>query len=188
MQQLAGGLSQVSSGLSQIGIEVPEGVTIMVNAMQGLVSIINGVQTIMSLLQGTAIPANIAAINANTMATYALASAQAYDSAVDTAETAAKIVEAGAMIAMMKNGGIVKAAYGYAVPGTHYSGDTTPILANAGELILNRAQQGNLASQLEDTKPESPSSTRPYVTGEDIFLGLNNYLKAAGLGEIVTTR
>lgn len=188
MQQLAGGLSQVSSGLSQIGIEVPEGVTIMVNTMQGLVSIINGVQTIMSLLQGAAIPANIAAINANTMATYALASAQAYDSAVDTAETAAKIVEAGAMIAMMKNGGIVKAAYGYAVPGTHYSGDTTPILANAGELILNRAQQGNLVSQLEDTKPESPSSARPYVTGEDIFLGLSNYLKAAGLGEIVTTR
>lgn len=188
MQQLAGGLSQVSSGLSQIGIEVPEGVTIMVNTMQGLVSIINGAQTIMSLLQGTAIPANIAAINANTMATYTLASAQAYGSAVDTAETFAKVVEAGAMIAMMKNGGIVKAAYGYAVPGTHYSGDTTPILANAGELILNRAQQGNLASQLEDTKPESPSSARPYVTGEDIFLGLSNYLKAAGLGEIVTTR
>ena len=188
-RELLSGLSQVSNGLQQIGVEVPDGINTMINTMQGLMSVINGVQTIMSLLQGTAIPANITAINANTAATYTLASAQAYDSAVDSAGTAAKVVEAGITIAaLMNNGGIVpKAAHGYAVPGNNYSGDTTPILANAGELILNRAQQGNLASQLEDGRPESPAISRPYVTGEDIYLGLNNYLKGAGLGEIVTT-
>ena len=31
-------------------------------------------------------------------------------------------------------------------------------------------------------------SSQPYVTGEMIYLGLNNYLKANGYGEIVTSK
>ena len=44
--------------------------------------------------------------------------------------------------------GISKRAADGFVGGNNYSGDLIPIAVNSGELILNRAQQGNLASQL----------------------------------------
>lgn len=40
-------------------------------------------------------------------------------------------------------------AHGGTIEGSTYSGDQIPIMANAGEVILNRAQAGNVASQLE---------------------------------------
>jgi hypothetical protein len=60
-------------------------------------------------------------------------------------------------------------------------------MANAGELILSKTQQSTLAQELE-RGDEDGIGGLPYVTGETIFLGLNNYLKANGYGEVVTTR
>ena len=77
-------------------------------------------------------------------------------------------------------------AEGGIVSGHHFSNDQIPIMANAGEIVLNRAQQGNLASQLESSG--SAGEAHPYVTGEMIYLGLTNYLKRRGLGEIVTSK
>ena len=93
-----------------------------------------------------------------------------------------------AAVAMAHGGVVPHAAQGYAVPGRHYSGDVTPIMANAGELVLNRAQQGNLASQLQESDHQTSAPARPYVTGQDIFLGLNNYLTGSGQGEIITSK
>lgn len=85
------------------------------------------------------------------------------------------------------NGGIVgHAAGGYFVPGNSYSGDNIPIMANAGEVVLNRAQTGVLASALSEQS--APSTSTPYVSGEKIYLGMENYLKRIGRGEIVTSR
>ncbi len=75
-----------------------------------------------------------------------------------------------------ENGGMVK--------GNSYSGDNTPIMANAGEVVLTRAQQGNLASQLEG------AATNVHVTGEvhgtKLFLVMSRALKVANKGELVT--
>ena len=75
-----------------------------------------------------------------------------------------------------ENGGEIK--------GNSYSGDNIPIMANAGEVVLTRAQQGNLASQLEG------AATNVHVTGEvhgtKLFLVMNRALKVANKGEIVT--
>ena len=94
----------------------------------------------------------------------------------------------GTFLGIFHNGGIVPhAANGYYVQGNSYSGDTTPILANAGELILNKSSQSTLAAQLQNRDSQQPAGA-PYVTGEMIFLGLNNYLKSTGRGEMMTSR
>ncbi len=189
-KQLVGGLSEVTSGLKQVGFEVPAGVENVVNAMQGFISIVNGFKTIITILNGATVPTQIAALNQNTLAVLGNTAVHGASSTAEAAEAAMTAIKIVGTVAMMANyGGIVpRAASGYAVSGTHYSGDVTPVLANAGEVILNRAQQGNLATQLEEGKLESPSFSRPYVTGQDIYLGLNNYLLGAGLGELVTTK
>ena len=70
------------------------------------------------------------------------------------------------------------------VSGSSFSGDNIPIMANAGEVVLTRAQQGNLAAQLQG------SSNNVHVTGElrgeSIYLAVNRSLKRRGKGELVT--
>lgn len=84
------------------------------------------------------------------------------------------------------NGGVIHAASGMIVPGNYYSGDMVPSMVESGELILNRAQQGAVASQLQDNQRRAPQI--PYVSGENIYAGLSNYLRRIGAGEIVTWR
>ena len=95
---------------------------------------------------------------------------------------------ATSFIPFFANSGIVpRAADGYYVPGSRMSGDTTPVLANAGEVILNRAAQGNLVSALSDSQSNADVG-QPYVSGEHLFLVINNHLRRLGRGEIATTK
>jgi hypothetical protein len=54
--------------------------------------------------------------------------------------------------------------------------------------VLNRAQQNNLANALEGGNNTTIDNRQPYVNGELIYLGLNNYLKRTGRGEIVVSK
>lgn len=191
MQKLTSGLSSVTSGLQQMGIELPDGVQKVLGGMQGLMSVIQGVQTIISLFSTTTATAQIAATTGNT----AMLTANA--TALGALATAISFNSATNMIPFLANGGIVpKAANGIVVPGNSFSGDRLrmPILdgggmigVNSGEVILNRAQQGNLAAQLEGGGMAGGGVMQPYVDGEKIFLGMNNTSKRMGRGEIVTT-
>lgn len=79
-------------------------------------------------------------------------------------------------------------AEGGIVPGNNYS-DGLIAHVSSGELILNKAQQNSIASQLTQGNGDGEGlSAHPYVSGEMIFLGVNNYLRRMGRGEIVTTR
>ena len=67
--------------------------------------------------------------------------------------------------------------------------DAVPSLLTSGEVVLNRAQQGNIVSQMMDSRMNGGAASTPsYVRGEDIWLGVNNFLKRSGRGEIVTSR
>ena len=186
-EEIVSGMSQVSSGLDRMGIELPQAVQDGVNTMQGMIQTINGIQAIAHGL-GTTAPALIQAAATGVQSAIALLiQALNLNTASNSAAATSNVAETAIDILMAHGGVIPHAALGFAIPGTHYSGDTTPILANAGELILNKAQQGNLASQLQSDQTQ-PSSSRPYVSGQDIFLGTNNYLKGIGQGGLVTTR
>lgn len=96
------------------------------------------------------------------------------------------IITIGQAFHWFANGGVVRAANG-AVPGNHFSGDVTPIMANAGEVVLNRAQAGVLAASLE-AGDRGGGYTPSHVTGEQIWIALNAYTKRTGRGELVTWR
>ena len=96
--------------------------------------------------------------------------------------------QVGTFLGIFHNGGIVPhAANGYYVPGNRFSGDTTPVLANAGELILNKAAQSSIASQLEGVNSMQNMKLEAIVTGEQIRLALNNNGRRTGRGEYVQT-
>ena len=60
-------------------------------------------------------------------------------------------------------------------------------MANAGELVLNKSQQGNLASQLSGGGMQN-MKLDAVITGEQIRLVLNNNGRRTGRGEYVQTK
>ena len=94
----------------------------------------------------------------------------------------------GTVLGLFRNGGIVPhAATGLMVPGNDFS-DSTPVMVSSGELILNKAQQNAVAQGLQEERGRGDYSSTPYVDGEKIYLGMNNFLRRSGRGEIVTSR
>lgn len=97
------------------------------------------------------------------------------------------IAGADAIIPFAHGGTVPHAANGFFVPGTHLSGDVTPILANAGEVILNKSQQNNLAPQLTGGGLQN-LRLEAVVSAEQILLASNNRGLRTGRGEIVQSR
>jgi hypothetical protein len=126
---------------------------------QGLKDVMGGIQGVISILTGiSTIVSAIQAINA-----------------------------ADAIIPFARGGIVPHAADGYFVPGNNFSGDVTPIMANAGELILNKSSQNNLASFIQEAEGRGRSGNGlARVSGEQIWIALNAYTKRTGQGEIVT--
>lgn len=162
--KMTGGITSIASGIEQMGVELPQGFKDTISAMQGITSILTGIAALVGIIQ-----------------------------------TVQNIQTARAMIPFFSNGGLIgKAAEGMLIPGNSYSGDHLRmpvdggagwIGVNSGELILNRAQQNSIAGQLTAAERGGGGyQGTPYVEGEKIFLGINNYLRRSGRGEIVTSR
>ena len=166
------GVSSIKSGIEGMGIELPEEVDEAIRVIQSAMSIIQGVQAVISAFSTTVESANTAAIIANTVALTALTTAVTADTAVSA-------------IPLLARGGIAHAANGF-IGGNTFSGDQIPIMVNAGELILNKAQQGNLASQLQGGGMQN-LQLEAVVRGEDLRFIINSNGRRTGRGEIVTT-
>jgi hypothetical protein len=105
-------------------------------------------------------------------------------SGIATIVMAIEALTAADTIIPFAHGGVVHAANGF-VQGNNYSGDMIPAALNAGELVLNKAQQGNLASQLQGAGLGGVNMVGE-ISGEAIKIVLNRHLKRTGQGEIVT--
>ena len=172
--KLTGGLSSVTSGLKAVGVDIPKEVDQVVGVINGVSQVISGIGTLISLFGAGAMTANTTAVSLNTVAIGGLIAALEFNTASN-------------FIPFFANGGIVPhAANGYFVGGNSFSGDNTPIMANAGELVLSKSQQGVLASMLTDEE-RGGGNAQPYLDGEKIYLGLQAYMRRSGLGEIVTS-
>ena len=86
-----------------------------------------------------------------------------------------------ATIASIKN-----ASRGYSeggkIKGAHSTGDMIPIMANAGEIVLNAGQQRNIAASLAGNQGGTVDLA---LRGDQIVGCINNYGRGHGLGKIV---
>ena len=124
---------------------------------QGMKDVVNGIQGVISILTG-----------------------------ISSIITAIQTISTANLFKVFAGGGVVRAAGGF-VSGNNYSGDMVPALLNSGEVVLNRAQQGNLVSQLsESQRTRGPQLAQ--VSGEQIYIAMSNYLRRSGKGEMVTWR
>ena len=155
--KITSGVSSIAGGIQQMGIELPQELQNVLGVMTGISSILSGMAAILTLIE------------------------------IDT-KVAATAATVDNFTPFFARGGIVPhAANGYFVPGNNFSGDVTPIMANAGELILNKSSQNNLASFIQEAEGRGRSGNGlARVSGEQIWIALNAYTKRTGQGEIVT--
>ena len=189
--KLTGGLSSVASGLKAVGVDIPKEVDQVVGVINGASQVISGIGTLISLFGTGAMTANTTAVGLNTAAIGGLIAALEFN----TATNFIPFFAGGGIVAAFAHGGLIgRAAGGMLIPGNSFSGDNLRlpvdggrgmIGVNSGELILNRSQQNNLASQLEGGAAAA-ERTQPFINGEQIYLGLQAYMRRSGLGEIVT--
>lgn len=105
--------------------------------------------------------------------------------AITTAINATQEVQtAVSFIPGLHTGGLLRAATGTVVPG-NFGFDAVPSLLTSGELVLNKAQQNALASQLEDSGINGLHIVGE-LEGEKIILVANRTFRRKGEGEIVT--
>jgi hypothetical protein len=75
-------------------------------------------------------------------------------------------------------------AEGGMVKGNTYSGDQIPIMANAGEVVLNKSQQATLAQNLQGNGGNL--RVTGVLQGRTLLMVVENELKSQGKGEIAT--
>jgi hypothetical protein len=156
---------------------------------QAAASAIQAVGSAMTAIEDPA--AKVLGTIAQAVATMALSYAEAAHSKTVTGTGWGWIAFAATGLATMLSSiaAIKSAPKGFAnggiVPGGSFSGDnlrTSDYGVNSGELILNRAQQDNIAAQLQGGGMQNLNLTAT-VTGEQIRLALNNTGRRTGNGE-----
>ena len=148
---MLGGINNIVGGLQGLGLEIPKELQGVIGGIQGLMSIVTGIAAILSIIQTL--------------------------QAIQTTESTIKSIPVVGWL--LAQGGVVHAASGYEVPGNYYSGDQVPALLNSGELVLNKAQQGNLASQLQGNGLQN-MNIAGRIKGTDIILSIDRSLKLEG--------
>ena len=154
---------------------------------------IGAVGNAMSGLKNPAI--DIMTVIGQSIATIALAYAQnlAKDKTTSGNIWAFIAAAAAATISMATTIASIHSSTGYAqggiVKGNSYSGDNIyggpDAMVNAGELVLTKAQQSTLASQLQDGGMRNINLSGR-VVGEDIFISADRYARRSGRGSILT--
>ena len=78
---------------------------------------------------------------------------------------------------------MVHAANGFngTVPGNMMSGDQVPAMLDSGELVLNRAQQGNLLAQLNQSSGRTTVQGETRIEADEMVLLIKNGASRKGI-------
>lgn len=139
----------------------------------------------------TATTTNTTATVTNTTAATTNTAAKSGEAIADATAQGAKVPWPGTIAAIASAVAAVVAALalikGHAqggfVGGRSFSGDNVLTRLNSGELVLNRAQQGNLAAQLDDAANLRDLRLSAVLDGEDLRLSINTNARRMGYGE-----
>lgn len=196
LSSLGSSLNSVSSGLKNLGVTIPKEVDDVIGYIQAVSSVIQGVQTIISLFATSSQALNTAAVSSNTISlgvNTGMMAALIAALKINTATNFFGLANGGIVPAFAQGGLIGRAAGGLMIPGKSFSGDNLRmpvdggrgwIGVNSGELILNKAQQDNLASQLADSAMGGINLSAT-ISGEDIRLAMSNEADRWNNGEMV---
>ena len=151
----------------------------------------SAVQSVGSALQNIEDPgAKVAGLIGQAIANIALGFAQATAAASAGGPVAWIAAIVGGMATMISTIEAIHSATGFSeggmVQGSTFSGDKIPAMLNAGEVVLNRAQAGNLASQLQGGGLQN-LHLEASVSGTQLRFVLNNESQVRGRGQYVTT-
>ena len=174
MAKGVGALANIAGAFQSMGVELPEGLTKTISVIQSLITVIQGVQTLISVFSTGSQTANTAAVTASTVATTALTTAMWANVGTN-------------FIPFFSHGGVAGHAANGFIGGNNYSGDMLPIAVNSGELILNRAQQGNLASQLSGVAMSAKKLSWK-VNAKDMEFILNHHASDTSRGRYLTSK
>jgi hypothetical protein len=169
--------------------ELTSGANTVKVSWQDAAAAIQSVGQAFSMIENPA--AKVVGIIGQAIATIALGFAQATTQAAAGGPFAWIAAIAGGLgtmittIAAIKQATAGSYADGGIIPGNNHN-DGLIANVSSGELILNAAQQRNVVNALYGQR--AGGNSQPYVNAETIVLGVNNYYRRIGRGEIVTTR
>ena len=155
------------------------------SAWQNAVAAVNNVGSALQQIEDPA--AKVSGIVMQAVANIALGFAQAAASPATgaagvfgwIAAATAGVATMVSTIAAIKSATSGSYASGGIIPGNSFSGDNLTANVNSGELILNRAQQGAIAGQLEGN-PMGNMQLETRISGTDMLIFLNNTNRSLG--------
>lgn len=184
---------------SGIGImQTVMGVMEAINTLQELSNALSDAKVAKQAAETTAV---VSGKGAEAAAEYAEAAASGTATAANAAEAAAgagkamagipivgpvlavasiAAVLAAVLAATSKAKSAGKFASGGIIPGNSFSGDNLTANVNSGELILNKAQQDSVASQLQNNNPIGNMRLYTDVSGKDLRIVLDNDNRSQG--------
>jgi len=152
-------------GFDIIGSTIVKSLKLGSDGFQGFLSVmIQGIAKIISMLLSNALAL---AILGGTQAGTATGPLAPFTTPMFIAESVGIVMAAFAAIPKFASGGFV--------PGSSYSGDKVPIMANSGEMILNGNQQSNLFSMLNGSTSNTGNEVIFRIQGTELVGVLNNH-------------
>jgi len=155
LHSLISNVTTITRSLQDLGVEIPDGFSNVINIMNIIQTLISTISTMSSINSAGNVLSNIPIVGS--------------------------VFGFFGSLFGFANGGIVpRAAGGAYIGGNHFSNDVTPVWANAGEVILNRAQQGVLAAGY-DVANGTGTKSEAVIEGDTIRIVLQNTAQAKGM-------